>query len=178
MRDNIFTNKDVPLPERLRYYNALTVNTVLWGCESWALKSSLIKKLESMHHNCLRQIVGYNFYRDGKVTNEDIRAEALGAYTMETNLELRRCRWLEKVANMGDNRLPRKLFGAFCHVKSRRRGKAKVTIRHGYRDTLEKLGFGSRANDLSEWMPAARDPVLWAEIVEHRLGLVSGTYTK
>ena len=35
MRDNIFTNKDVPLPERLRHYNALTVNAVLWGCESW-----------------------------------------------------------------------------------------------------------------------------------------------
>ena len=47
-----------------------------------------------------------------------------------------------------------------------------------YRDTLEKLGFGSRANDISEWMPAARDPALWAEIVEHRLGLVPGTYTK
>ena len=99
-----------------------------------------------MHHNCLRQIVGYNFYRDGKVTNEDIRAEALSAYTMETNLELRRCRWLEKVANMGDNRLPRKLFGAFCHGKSRRRGKAKATIQHGYRDTLEKL----EASDLEQ----------------------------
>ena len=178
MRENIFANKDVPLPERLRYYNALTVNTVLWGCESWALKPSLVKKLESMHHNCLRQIVGYNFHRDGKVTNEDIRAEALSAYTMETNLELRRCRWLEKVATMGENRLPRKLFGAFCHGRTRRRGKAKTTIRHGYRETLEKLGFGSRANDLSEWMPAARDPVLWAEIVEYRLGLVPGTYTK
>mgnify|MGYP006136671681 CR=1 FL=1 len=30
------------------------------------------------------------------------------------------------------------------------------TIRHGYVDTLKKLGFGSRSNDLSEWMPAAR----------------------
>ena len=101
MRNNIFTNKDVPLPERLRYYNALTVNTVLWGFESWALKPSLIKKLESVHHNCLHQIVGHDFYRDGKVTNEDVRAEALSAYmcTMETNLELRRCRWLEKVAS-------------------------------------------------------------------------------
>ena len=41
-----------------------------------------------MHHKCPRQIVGHNFYRDGKVTNEDIRAEALSAYAMETNLEL------------------------------------------------------------------------------------------
>ena len=84
----------------------------------------------------------------------------------------------ESCKNMGENRLPRKLFGAYCHGKSRRRGKAKATIRHGYRDTLEKLGFGSRANDLSEWMPAAKDPVLWAEIVEYRLGLVPGAYTK
>ena len=58
--------------------------------------------------------------------------------------------------------------------------KRKAKIRHGYRDTLdlEKLGFGSRANDLSEWMPAAKDPALWAEIVEYRLGLVPGAYTK
>ena len=146
--------------KRLRYYNALTINTVLWGCESWALKALLVKKLEGMHHNCLRQIVGHNYYLHGHVKNEEIRAEALDAYTMETNLELRRCRWLEKIANMGENRMPRKLLAAFCHGKTRRRGKSKATIRHGYVDTLKKLGFGSRSNDLSEWMPAARNPTL------------------
>jgi len=178
MRKNVFTNKEIPLSERLRYYNALTINTVLWGCESWALKASLVKKLEGMHHNCLRQIVGYNYYLHGHVKNEDIRAEALDTYTMETNLELRRCRWLEKIAHMGENRMPRKLLGAFCHGKTRKRGKSKATIRHGYVDTLKKLGFGSRSNDLSEWMPAARNPSLWAQIVEDRLGLQPGTYMK
>lgn len=110
-------NKEIPLSERLRYYNALTINAVLWGCESWALKVSLVKKLEGMHHDCLRQIVGYKYYLHGHVKKEDIRAEALDAYTMETNLELRRCRWLEKIANMGENRMPRKLLAAFCHGK-------------------------------------------------------------
>ena len=76
---------------------------------------------------------------DGHVKNEEIRAEALDAYTMETNLELRRCRWLEKIANMGENRMPRKLLAAFCHGKTRRQGKSKATIRHGYVDTLKKL---------------------------------------
>jgi len=52
------------------------------------------------------------------------------------------------------------------------------TIRHGYVDTLKKLGFGSRSNDISEWMPAARNPSLWAQIVEDRLGLQPGTYMK
>ena len=46
----------------------------------------------------------------------------------------------------------------------------KTCHRHGFRDTLEKLGFGSRTNNLSEWMSVARDPALWAEIVEHRSG--------
>ena len=46
------------------------------GCESWVLKPSLIQNLELMHHNSLHQITGYNFYWDGKVTNEDMRAEA------------------------------------------------------------------------------------------------------
>jgi hypothetical protein len=58
---------------------------------------------------------------------------------METNLELRRCGWLEKIANMGENRVPMKLLAAFCHGKSRRRGESKATIRHGYVDTLRKL---------------------------------------
>ena len=97
---------------------------------------------------------------------------------METNLELRRCGWLEKIANMGENRVPMKLLAAFCHGKSRRQGESKATIRHGYVDTLRKLGFGSRSNDLSEWMPAARNPTLWAQIVEDRLGLQPGTYMK
>ena len=79
--------------------------------------------------------------------------------TMETNLELRRCGWLEKIANVGENRVPMKLLAAYV-------------------DTLRKLSFGSRSNDLSEWMPAARNPTLWAQIVEDRLGLHPGTYMK
>jgi hypothetical protein len=95
---------------------------------------------------------------------------------METNLELRRCGWLvEKIANMGENRVPMKLLAAFCHGKSRRQGESKATIRHGYVDTLRKLalGFGSKSNDLSEWMPAARKSTLWAQIVRRTVAALT-----
>ena len=176
MKDNFFRNKDVAIEDRLRYYNALTVNVMLWGCKSWALKKSLIKKMEAFHHNCLRQIIRYNYYVHGPVSNEEIRKEAGNAYTIETTMELRRCRWLEKVANMEDKRPPKKLLAAWCFGKSRRRGKGKSTIRHGYSDTVKKLGFTS--NELSEWLPAAKDRSLWGGIVEFRLNLAPGTYTK
>ena len=57
-----------------------------------------------------------------------------------------------------------------------RRGKGKSTVRHGYSDTVKKLGFTS--NELSEWLPAAKDRSLWGGIVEFRLNLAPGTYTK
>ena len=111
-------------------------------------------------HNCLSQIVGYNFYRDGKVTNEEIRAEALSAYAMETNLELRRCRWLEKVANMGEKTdcLENYLEPSAMENLDDAAKPKLVTIRHGYCDTLESRETTgrlrsdlARANDLSEW---------------------------
>ena len=52
MKDNFYRNKDVAVEDRLRYYNALTVNVLLWGCESWALKKTLAKEqMEAFHHN-------------------------------------------------------------------------------------------------------------------------------
>ena len=63
--------------------------------------------MEAFHHNCLHQIFRYNYYVHGPVSNEEIRKEAGNAYTIETTMELRRCRWLEKVANMDDDPLPK-----------------------------------------------------------------------
>ena len=39
MNKNIFRCKDISSKLRLRTYNAIIVNLLLWGCESWALKA-------------------------------------------------------------------------------------------------------------------------------------------
>ena len=96
---------------------------------------------------------------------------------MESLLELRKARWLEKIAHMNSNRFPRLLIGAWI-PHSRRNGlggRAQQSTRHAYVSTLEKLGFSDNMN-FHDWMNVAKDRKLWSSRVEHFLFLPEGTY--
>ena len=98
---------------------------------------------------------------------------------MESLLELRRARWLEKIAHMNSNRFPRLLIGAWI-PHSRRNGfggRAQQSTRHAYVSTLEKLGFSNNMN-FHDWMNVAKDRKLWSSRVEHFLFLPEGTYCR
>ena len=95
--------------------------------------------------------------------------------TMESYIELRRARWLEKIANMNSNRIPRMLLGAWLPY-ARKIGKPFQTIRHAYVRTLQILGFEN--SDFESWMHEAKDRDKWSTRVEHFLNLPSGTYTR
>ena len=49
MNKNIFRQKDISSKLRLRTYNAIVVNLLLWGCESWALKAEDRRCIEVFH---------------------------------------------------------------------------------------------------------------------------------
>ena len=70
-------------------------------------------------------------------------------------LDRRRTNWMEKVAQMpatlDDNRLPRKLLGAWCFGGNRRPGGQLKTFRKSYLDLLRKLKF--YAKDKSDSAP-------------------------
>ena len=36
-RKGIFQNRDMPLEIRVKFYKAVVVNTLLWGCETWSM---------------------------------------------------------------------------------------------------------------------------------------------
>ena len=75
--------------------------------------------------------------------------------TMSTYLELRRSRWMEKLAHMNNKRFPRLLLGAWIN-KARRNGKAgrsQQTIRHAYVIILQKLGYTDKNMNLRARSP-------------------------
>lgn len=86
---------------RVRAYEATVLNILLFGCESWALKVSDRRKLETCHHRSLRSMLGISIHdvKDNRIRNSDVREE-LGCYSLSQNMEIRRARWLEKLANM------------------------------------------------------------------------------
>ena len=75
--------------------------------------------------------------------------ENTGLLPLETYVELRRTRWLKKLANMGEKRNPSKLLGSWLPYARRNGepGRPQQTIRHAYvhkylkKTRIQKLRF-------------------------------------
>jgi hypothetical protein len=63
----IFRNRKIKLELRCQMYMAITVNILLWGCDTWALMKSQLTKLRSFHHKCARQLFQV---KEHKIKNE------------------------------------------------------------------------------------------------------------
>jgi hypothetical protein len=175
MNKNIFRRKDISSKLRLRFYNAIVVNLLLWGCESWALKEEDRRCIEVFHTRCLRRMLNITIYdvMEQHISNDDVR-ERRRSYSMTQTMELRRARWLEKISHMGANRGPRKILVAWT-TNERPSGRPQQTIRHGLARTLtESLDFPSAKMD--DWMKIASDNRKWGEHVEDKLDLKPDTY--
>jgi hypothetical protein len=171
MNRQVLSNKRIPIEIRRRLYQAIAVKFIgLWGSESWALKEEDRSKLETFHHNCLRRMCNWTMcdIKKKRITNEKVRRTAADSPTMESMMEVRRCRWLSKLSVMEESRSPRRMLGAWCPTP-RPTGRPQQTIRHAYITTLNKLGFEQEKGQLREWMTVARDIPTWGTNVESRL---------
>ena len=169
----ILTCRDMPETLRVKAYEATMLNILL--CESWALKEADPWSLEACHHTFLRSLLRISMLdvKECRIRNESIR-DHLGCHSLQQHMELRRARWLEKIANMPSARNPRKVLVAWT-PQPRPVGGPKQTIRHGYAATVESsLQFSNSGFD--SWLKAARNHHEWANQVESSLQLESGTY--
>ena len=114
---------------------------------------------------------------DHSLTNR-IFFDTIGISNIDTYIELRRARWLEKLANMKHDGIPRKLLGSWIPLprKNGLSGRPQQTIRHAYVKTLHTLGF--KNTDFNSWMTEANNRKIWGKRVEHFLGLPEGSYSR
>lgn len=175
LNQNVLRNNKIPITLRLRIYNAIVINLLLWGCESWAIKEEDRRKLEVCHHRCLRRMLHITIYqvKEEKISNKEVRKKLNNCHTISQMIELRRARWLEKISHMNDTRAPRKLLVSWLPT-ARPTGKPQQTIRHGYATTLQDNL--NTSPDLREWIPIAQNHTQWASHVEKNLGIPDGTY--
>ena len=124
----LLQNQSIPKKLRKRTYEATVLNVLLFRCESWALKAQDRTKLEACHHKCLRAILNLSMtdVKENCIRNEWIR-EALKCYSLKQIMEMRRAKWLEKIAYMPSTRNQRKLFVSWVRAP-RPPGRPKQTI--------------------------------------------------
>jgi hypothetical protein len=91
MNKNIFRCKAINSKLRLRTYNTIVVNLLLWGCKSWALKAKDQRRIEVFHHRCLWRMLNITIYNimEQHISNEEIRKRMESYYKMEQKMELR-----------------------------------------------------------------------------------------
>jgi hypothetical protein len=96
-----------------------------------------------------------------RITNVQLRRTVANSPTMDSLMEMRRCRWLSKLCAMKESRSPMRMLGVWCTTSRLAGGRPQQTIRHAYISTFKKLGFEGEKGQLREWMIVARDRSAW-----------------
>ena len=107
-----WSNSRVPFALRMRFYKAIMVNVLLWGCESWAIQSKEVQALRVFQFRCLRSILKINVMH--KISRAKI-LEMCQVQDIIQTMDLRRVRWVEKLSYMDFTRCPRLLFGCWLY---------------------------------------------------------------
>ena len=85
-RSSIFDNRGLSVMIKREVYRAVVLSTLLYGSETWVVKSPSIRRLEAFHNHCIRVILGVSRNRQWKerLTSKDL------------------ARWFGMVKNMAD----------------------------------------------------------------------------
>ena len=104
---SIFRNRKISLDIRSQLYLAITVNILLWGCDSWALKRSQLDKISCFHKKCMRQLCGYTMFsvKEHHIKTKVCMEKTTNLKPIETYITIRQLRFLTRIAEMPDNRL-------------------------------------------------------------------------
>ena len=76
---------------------------LLYGCEAWRMTKADEKRLDTFLHKCLRRMSKVHWPM--RVSNDEIRRKA-GIEKINTQVQLRRWKWIGHVLHMTPNRNP------------------------------------------------------------------------
>ena len=109
-------------------------------------------------------MVGVTIYevKDHHISNKQVKEELNNCYTFHQSLELRRARWLKKLALMSCKRGPQNALLSWIYNKPRKhRGKQQHITTSLSNTLIDSLHFEN--NQLNDWMSEAKsDPKRWA----------------
>ena len=134
--------RDIPLTTKGRVYNATVRLTLLYGCETWALRSEDVHRLLLFDHRCLHSIGHFSWKQ--RLSGKDVRHRMFGVQKQSRGLDQvvlgTRMRWLEHVLRMENSRLPSKFLLSKLEIGWKRsRGGQVITGHRGMKEATRKL---------------------------------------
>jgi hypothetical protein len=116
LNEPILRNKKIELKIRVNMYTAFVVNTLLYGCDTWIIRSTDYKRLASFHTKMCRKLLNISMQqvKTYKIKNEQI-LQHVELPSMDKIIKTRQLRFLEQITFMEENRLPKMMIGS--HLK-------------------------------------------------------------
>ena len=113
------SDKSVDLKSKYLIFAAIPFNLYLWESESWALRTSLLSKMEFFLHRSIRSILGITMtkVKEERIRNEEVRERFLTSPPSKTKFAKRQLTFIGKVVRNSDQKLPTKLLTASCNHK-------------------------------------------------------------
>ncbi len=159
-----FFNSSCDFKTKLRIFEAIPLNTVLYGCESWNLNVALQKKLSVFFHSNLRRLLGITMpeVQEHHIRNEQLRSSLQIPNILET-MRQRQFRAIGNFARLPLHRLPRRFITAWV-AKPRPRGRPRNTLRNTLNDTIGSIlskEISDKGSPTSDWLPQATNKTEW-----------------
>jgi hypothetical protein len=96
----------------------MPIGLLLWGCETWALRKDLERRLSSFQHRAIRRILGISMLevKEDKVRNETIRENFFRIPPIREMIAARQLSYLGKIVrHLHPDHLPKQLLVAWAN---------------------------------------------------------------
>ena len=154
LRSAVFGNRHISVRTKTHVYSAVVLSTLLYGCESWAVKATDTRRLSVFHNRCARFILDVSKSEQwNEHLSNAVTLERAGLRSVVEMLRTRRLRWLGHVGRMSDDRIPKcVLFGEL----------QKTRPRHGPRKRWrDNIVIDLEERHINDWYSLAEDRRAW-----------------
>jgi hypothetical protein len=122
-------NQHVDTYSKYLIFRAIPMNLLLWGCEAWSLRQSLLDKLEVFLTRNVRKILRISMYQVQKerITNDQVRKRFYDIPCVKNMIAARLLSFIGKAVRDPHPLRPTKLMLTTCCNNSRKRGRPYTT---------------------------------------------------
>ena len=115
---------------KLQLYNALVMNTLLYACETWAITSQQLQRLEAFHNRCIRRMKGVTLL--DHITTDQLHTMAPTTEPVGVWVRRAQLRWIGHLARREGSYAPKLMLFAHSihcdHQPDRRAGRPPMSF--------------------------------------------------
>ena len=159
----IFDAKGIWRSVKTAMYKAEVLPALLYGCETWTLKTPHLIKLRSKHRKHLTRLIGF---KKRRITDHPLSYRKALTITecesIDTTIHRLRLRLAGRIVRMNDERLPKVMLFGELDAGKRRRGAPEKSWRSCLRDSLKAFKI-----DDKNWIKLAEEGAAeWTKLID------------